>query len=231
MKRHLLTAIACSSAVLATVAVASPALAATPAPRDLATIQAAGQAATSSRITALGKAIPRVTANKYLSSGDRSQLLGTLNGDLAAMQSLQAKIAADTDVATAKTDVQSIFTGYRVYAVAIPQSLYAASADALTDSALPALVTAQKALAAALAGPDKSKYTPAIDAQMADLSTQITTAQNSIAGVSAFALSVTPAEFNANHAVLANTRASVKTAGVAAKAASADAKAVRAALK
>ncbi len=231
MKRSLLTALACSTAVLAAVGVASPALAATPAPRSLATLQAAGQADTASRITALGKAIPRVTSNKYLSSGDRSQLLATLNGDLAAMQSLQTKIAADTDVATAKADVQSIFTGYRVYAVAIPQSLYAASAGAITDSALPALGAAQKALAAALAGPDKSKDTPAIDAQMADLSAQITTAQNSIAGVSAFALSVTPAQFNANHAVLTATRASVKAAAAAAKAASTDAKAVRAALK
>ncbi|MCU1413864.1 MAG: hypothetical protein JWN80_1204, partial [Microbacteriaceae bacterium] len=139
--------------------------------------------------------------------------------------------AADTDLATAKTDVQSIFTGYRVYAVAIPQSLYAASADALTDSAIPALLTAQTALQAALAGPDRSKDTPAIDAQLADLATQITTAQNDSAGISAAALAVTPDQYNANHSVLAATRTSIKAAGVAAKAASADAKAVKAALQ
>ncbi|MCU1414499.1 MAG: hypothetical protein JWN80_1839, partial [Microbacteriaceae bacterium] len=133
MNRTVITSLAASTAVFATVALAGPALAATP-PRDLAAVQAAGAAATASRITALDAAIPKESSNKYLSAGDRSTILGTLNGDLGAMQSLQSKIAADTDLATAKTDVQSIFTGYRVYAVAIPQSLYAASADALTDS-------------------------------------------------------------------------------------------------
>jgi hypothetical protein len=230
MNRILLATLASSAAVLATIGIASPALAATP-PRDLAAVQAAGAAATAARITALNTAIPKVSSNTYLSSGDRSTILGTLNGDLGAMQSLQAKIAADTDLATAKTDVQSIFTGYRVYAVAIPQSLYAASADALTDSAIPALLTAQGALQAALAGPDKSKDTAAIDAQMADLAAQITTAQNESAGVSAAALAVTPSGFNANHSVLAGTRTSIKNAGAAAKAATADAKAVKAALQ
>ncbi|MES2170524.1 MAG: hypothetical protein V4479_07350 [Actinomycetota bacterium] len=230
MNRTALAIIASSAAVLVTAGIASPALAATPT-GGLAAVQAAGEAATAARITALDTAIPKVSANAYLSPGDRSTILGTLNGDLSAMQSLQAKIAADTDVATAKTDVQSIYTGYRVYAVAIPQSLYAASADALTDSAIPALLTAQHALQAALAGPDKSKDTPAVDAQMADLATQITTAQNDSSGVSAAALSVTPSQFNADHSVLAGTRASIKNAGVAAKAATADAKAIRAALQ
>jgi hypothetical protein len=210
---------------------ALPAMAATPAPRSLATVQAKGKAATEARITSLDTAIPKVTANAYLSSADRSAILGTLNADLAAMQSLQAKIAADADIATAQADAQSIFTGYRVYAVAIPQSFYAASADGLTDSAIPALLTAQKALQAALAGPDKAKDTPAIDAQMTDLANQIATAQASSAGVSAFALSVTPAAYDANHGIWGDTRAKVKTAAQAAKAASADAKAVKAALQ
>jgi hypothetical protein len=229
MNKILIATTACSVALLATVGVAGPALAATP--NGLAAVQAAGKAATTARITALDAAIPKVSSNKYLSSGDRSTILGTLNGDLSAMQSLQAKIAADTDVATAKADVQSIYTGYRVYAVAIPQSLYAASADALTDSAIPSLLKAQSALQAALAGPDKSKDTPAIDAQMADLAAQLTTAQTDSAGVSTAALAVTPAAYNANHSVLAGIRTSIKNAGVAAKAASADAKAVRAALQ
>jgi hypothetical protein len=210
---------------------ALPAMAATPAPRSLATVQAKGEAATEARIASLDTAIPKVTANAYLSTADRSAILGTLNADRAAMQSLQAKIAADTDVATAQSDVQSIFTGYRVYAVAIPQSFYAASADGLTDSAIPALLTAQKALQAALAGLDKAKDTPAIDAQMTDLANQIATAQASSAGVSAFALSVSPAAYDANHGIWGDTRATVKTAAQAAKAASADAKAVKAALQ
>ena len=230
MNRITCSALIGAGLTIALVAGASlPASAATP--RDLAAVQAKGQAATAARIVALNKAIPKVTSNVYLSSGDRSTILGTLGGDLSAMQSLQAKIAADTDVATAQADVQSIFTGYRVYAVAIPQSLYAASADALTDSAIPALVTAENALQAALAGPDRSKDTPAIDAQMTDLANQIATAQSSSAGVSAEALAVTPADYNANHGALAGVRTAITTATTAAKAGSADVKAVKDALQ
>jgi hypothetical protein len=242
MKRTVFGTIAGAAVIACVAGFASPAMAAesvtsstTPKhsgmPRTLATVQAAGKAATAARIATLNVTIPKITANKYLSSSDRSTILATLNHDLSSMSTLQTKIAADTDLKTAAADVQSIYTGYRVYAVAIPQSHYAAAADGLTDSAVPALLKVQSALQAALAGPDKSKDTPAIDAQMADLATQISTVQSSTAGVSAFALSVTPAQFDANHSVLAATHTSVKTAEAAAKAASADAKAVKAALK
>ena len=101
-------------------------------PRTLATVQAAGKAATATRIATLNVTIPKITANKYLTPSDRSTILATLNHDLSSMDALQTKIAADTDLKTAAADVQSIYTGYRVFAVAIPQSHYAAAADGLT---------------------------------------------------------------------------------------------------
>ncbi len=243
MKRTVFGTIAGAAVIACVAGFASPAMAAesvtssttppspTGTPRTLATVQAKGKAATAARIASLNVAIPKVTANKYLSSSDRSTLLAFLNHDLTAMGTLQSKIAADTDVKTAAADVQSIFTGYRVYAVAIPQAHYAAAADGLTNSALPALQKAQAALQAALAGPDKSKDTAAIDAQIADLAKQISTVQSSSSGIAAKALSVTPAQFNADHSVLTATRTSVKAAVAAAKAARADVKAVRTALK
>ncbi|QNE47288.1 hypothetical protein F1C58_10540 [Glaciihabitans sp. INWT7] len=207
-----------------------PAARSTGAPRTLSAVQALGAAATAARISALDRAVPRVTANTYLSATDKDQVLGTLNGDRAAMVTLAAKIAADTDLSVATADYHSIFTGYRVFAVAIPQSLYAAAASGLEDAAIPALQSAQATLAAAIAGPLASKDTPAIDATMADLAAQIRTAQQSVSGVSAFALSVTPAQFNGDHEILAATRVSVKTATAAAKKARADVASVKAAL-
>jgi hypothetical protein len=241
MKTTLITTVACSLAVLATIGLAGPALAATPpahprsthtaAPRDLSRLQAAGQKLTAARIVSLGKVIPKITANRYLTTSDRSKALGILTADLGSMKTLQSKIAADTALATAKTDVKSICSGYRVYAVAIPQAHAAASSDALTSAAMPRLVRAQTALAAALAGKDKSKDTAAIDAKMTDLSAQIATVRSSAPGIAAAALAVTPAAYDANHAVLTDIRGSLKAAATAAKAARADVKAVRAALR
>ncbi|MFM9918610.1 hypothetical protein [Lacisediminihabitans sp. H27-G8] len=208
----------------------APSARSTAAPRTLSSVQALGAAATAARISALDKAIPRVTANTYLSATDKDRVLGTLNGDRAAMVTLAAKIAADTDLTVATADYHSIFTGYRVFAVAIPQASYFAAASGLEDAAIPALQSAQATLAAAIAGPLASKDTPQIDATMADLAGQIRAAQQSVSGVSAFALSVTPEQFNGNHEILAAARVSVKAATAAAKKARADVASVKAAL-
>src|ERR1700733_10072914 len=92
---------------------------ATPAPsagKSLAAIQANAKVKTSARIGALGTAIAKVNAAKDISSSDRSTILATLNGDLAGMNTVEAKIAADTTVATAASDYKTIFNSYRVYA-------------------------------------------------------------------------------------------------------------------
>lgn len=225
LRAALVGAIATGALVTATT---TPAFAATP--RGLEAIQAAGKAQTDSRIAAINAAIPKVTGNAYLTASDRSTILGTLNADRSAMQALQSKIAGDTDAAAAAADYQSIFTGYRVFAVAIPQSLYAASADGLVDSAIPALVKAQSTLQAALAGPLASKSTPDIQAKMADLATQIGIAQKAN-GQSAAALAVTPSGYNANHSILEPVRTTVQAAAAAAKAGAADVQAIKAALQ
>lgn len=238
MNRIATTSLIGAAAVVALVAVAgAPAFAdgtSTPAPsagKSLAAIQAKAKTATSERITALGTAIAKITAAPDISASDRSTILATLNGDVAGMNTVEAKIAADTTVATAAADFQTIFTGYRVFAVAIPQSHLAAAADRLTSTTVPKLTDAQSKLAAALAGPDASKSTPALLADLADMSAQISAASGALGGVSAAALAVTPADYNSNHAVLTPIRASVQTGIADLKKAAADGKTVLAAIK
>ena len=222
-----------AAAALSTFGVAGAAMAVTPstAPRSLAGVQALGAKATSDRITALDKAIPSVTSNQALSSADRATILATLNHDLGGMHSLAATIAGDTTVEQASDDYRSIFTDYRVLAVALPQAAYAAAADDLTDTTLPKLTAAQKSLTALLAGPDAAKSTPALLAQLADMAAKISAAQAAITGQSAAALAVTPAAYDANHAVLTPVRTSVTTALADSKAAGVDGSDILAALK
>ena len=200
-------------------------------PRTLASIQAAAQTQTSKREASLHTVIGKITAAKGISSADRSTVLATLNTDLSAMSSLETKIAADTTVASAAADFKTIDTTYRVYAVAIRQAHLASATDRLTSMAIPRLTAAHAKLAAALAGRDAAKSTPALQADLTDMAAQITSAGNALSGVSAQALAVTPAEFNANKAVLTPIRASVKAAAADLKKALTDAKTIRAALK
>jgi hypothetical protein len=235
------------TAIALSCGISSPALAAAPAssvavaasnaptdssttPRGLDAIQKAAATQTAARTAALNRAIPAVTRNRFLTEADRAEILSRLNAALAGMQSLAATIAADTDAATAATHYQQIFTDYRVYAVALPQAHYAAAADGLTGIAIPKLVEVQQKLQAAIDA-DPSRSTPEIEASMASLAAHIIDAQSAIDGVAAAALAVTPADYNANKAVLAPVKADVTTAVSAARLARLDAQSVREALR
>jgi len=237
MFRILTVAAAAGALTLGSLACAAPALASTadgtPTPTahsSLSAIQQAGAAATSKRIASLTTGIGKVNATTKLSAADKSTVLGTLNGDLSAMQGLQTKIAADTNAATAWTDYRSIFTQYRVYAVALPQSYIAAAADGLTDTAIPKLQSAASKISAAFAShPDK--VTPDLQAKLADMQAKTADAASKTSGLAASALAVTPASYNANHAILTDDRAAVRAALADTKAAAQDGRAILAVLK
>ena len=111
-----LGSIACAVPAFATPADGAP----TPTAHSaLSVIQQAAATATANRIRDLTTGIGKVDSTSTLSASDKATVLGTLNADLTGMQGLQAKIAADTSATTAWSDYQSIFTGYRVYAVGV----------------------------------------------------------------------------------------------------------------
>ena len=197
----------------------------------LAAIKAKAAAAISLRESVLSAAITKVTDNKYLSSGDRATVLATLNSDASGLNALAPVIQADTTVSQARADYQAIFTHYRVFALALPQAWFAASADDLTGTVLPHLTDAQSKLQALLAGPDKSKDTPAVQADMADLANRISGISSLTNGVAATVLTFTPSQYDANPAILAPFRADLVTARADARAARTDIAAVVAALK
>jgi hypothetical protein len=212
---------------------AVPAFADTSAPKGghtLAEIQASAVTKTAKRTTSLNSAIAKITANSSITASDKSTILGILNGDLAGMTTVAAKVAADTTAAQAASDYKTIFTDYRVYAVAIPQAHYAATADNLTTHAIPRLTDAQQKLSALLSGRDSSKSTPALQADLADMTTQLDKASSSLSGLASTALAVTPATYNSNHGVLTAVKASLTSARAALKQARSDAATILAAL-
>ena len=236
MFRNLAIVATASAIVLGCVGVAAPAFAATttdpPKPTNhssLAQIQAAAAIQTANRITALNAGITKVNSTTTLTAADRSTILGTLNGDLSGMTTLQAKIAADTDATTALADYRSMYTEYRVYAVGLQQSYIAAAADGLTGTAIPKLQSAASKITALFAA-DPTKATPALQAQLADMQAKTADAVGKTSGLAGSALAVTPAAYNANHAALVDLRAAARDALADSKAAAQDGQAILAAL-
>jgi hypothetical protein len=177
-----------------------------------AATKARAATAISVRLASLNAAISAVGTNRVITSTDRTTLLTTLNGDLSGLTALRQKITADTDATQARADYRTIFTGYRVYALALPQARYAAAVDDITDTVLPRLTDALKRLAALLAGSAADHNSADVQAAMTDLDKQILAITSTTTGLSASVLAFTPAQYNANHALLAGPRAQLRTA-------------------
>ena len=207
----------------------SPTSASTPADRQtdtLAAIKAKAQSAISLRLSALQAASTATQGNRFLTSSDRATILSTLSSDEAGLTALGPVIQADTTVAQARSDYDTIFTRYRVFALAIPQSRFAAAADDLTDTVVPRLGDAQQKLETLLAGKDSSKNTPAVQAAMNDLGNRIAGITSYASGLSATVLGYTPAQWNANHDLLSPLRSRLQDARADAKGARTDVRTV-----
>ena len=178
----------------------------------LAAIKAKAASAISLRDRALEAAVGAVQNNHYLTTSDQSTVLTTLNHDLSGLNALGPVIQADTTVAKARSDYITIFSDYRVFALALPQARLAASADDLTGTVLPRLTDAQTKLAALLSGPDQAKNSSSVQTAMSDLASQITTITNDTKGVSAQVLAYTPSAWDTNPTILAQPRADLVTA-------------------
>lgn len=224
-----IAALIVATALVATPAVASAQTANETPPVTLAGIQASAATLIDGRLQALDTAAAAATSSTFLTEAHRSAILASLSTDSSGLEALRSAVAADTDRASAASHWAQIFTEYRVYAVVVPQSSYAAAADALTESALPALEKSYTALAAALAISPKS--TPELEATLADMRQQLDTAQREAAGVADAVLAVTPAAWNADHSALVAERTALATATQAAAAAADDAATIVGALQ
>jgi hypothetical protein len=193
--------------------------------RSLSAIQARAAAAITSRVDHLNAAISKVNADSKL--GSAGPLLSAyLSKDIPGLQQLGQKIAADTTAAAARTDAKTITTNYRVFALGIPAARLAGSSDQITTATVPKLTAAAKAAGYQTSG-NQATLTPLL----ADLSAQIGTASTSTSGVATTVLGYTPAQWNANHALLASSRTSVTTARTAVKKAESDLKQIRTDIK
>jgi hypothetical protein len=177
-------------------------------PSSLAGVQAKAAAAISLRVDDLNAAISKVTAAKGLGS-DAPVLLAYLQADISPLQALGQKIAADTNVSTAQADALTIFTNYRVLALVLPAAHLAVTSDSIDVTTLPALTAFSAKATSRVNASNQAALQPLIN----DLNDQISAATNGTAGVAATLLGDTPAQWNANHDLLAPSRGSVQAAG------------------
>ncbi|OGF85612.1 hypothetical protein A2Z63_00170 [Candidatus Giovannonibacteria bacterium RIFCSPLOWO2_02_44_8] len=81
------------------------------------------------RIKALDKLLEHVQKMKRVSDAQKNSTASMVAGEKAKLETMRAKIAADTDLETLKADQRSIAESYRIFALIMPQAAILVAAD------------------------------------------------------------------------------------------------------
>ena len=176
-------------------------------PTTLAGIKAKAATDITDRVNDLDGAIAKVNAAQGLGPG-QATLASYLGADTSPLQQLEQTIQGDSTVQQAAHDFGTIFSDYRVYVLVLPASRMAAGGDQATATAIPKLTADATKAQSRVTPANQATLQPLID----DLNGQITTATNATSGLAATVLAFTPAQWNADHALLAASRASDQAA-------------------
>ena len=177
------------------------------------------------RITALTSLETRVNAMSRVSTSMKATISSGIQGQITLLTNLKTKIASDSDIATLKTDIQSITNSYRIFVLIIPQGHIAATVDAIntTDDLM---TTFQSKLqtrldAAQTAGND----TTAEATLLADMNAKI--AQSKVLAQAAIDLTANLKPDNGDQTVLQSNNLALKAGREKLKVARADLQAAR----
>jgi predicted nucleic acid-binding Zn-ribbon protein len=163
------------------------------------------------RIEKLTDLMNKISNAKHLTSDQISSLTASIQTEINNLTALKTKIAADTDLATLRSDVQSIVKSYRVYVLYIPKIaiMFAGNRiiDIVTKMTDPTTGIVSK-LQTRLQGNTDANLQADLTDMQAKLTDAKTQAQNAINTVS----SLTPDGYPANVSILQNARSMLQTA-------------------
>ncbi len=168
------------------------------------------------RVTALSSLLTRVQAMVKVSDSEKATFNTTIQAQIDLLNNLKTKIAADTDVATLKTDVQSITKAYRIYALVLPQIQIIAAADRLASTTDLLTAFAVKLQTRITAAQTAGKDTTNLANLLTDANNKITDANNQSLNAMTGVISLKPDNgdktvMTANTAALKAARANIKT--------------------
>jgi chromosome segregation ATPase len=223
--RTAIAAVLLAAMPITALAVTSPTPAAAAAQR-LTNLKTKGAAEIDRRVANLEAALAKFADSKNLTQSDIAELSKQIQTELTNLKALKAKLAAETDIAAARADVQSIVTDYRVYALVLPKTRLVASADRFTAAETKLTALHDQLETKAKAQTSSSYSLSAAEVKLQDMSAKITDAKAKSDSLVAKLLALQPTDYNANHTVLVAYRESLKTAQTDLKAARDDAKSV-----
>ncbi len=177
------------------------------------------------RVMLMNQVLSKINTLVRLSADEKTNLSNTLQTQITAMNTLAAKVSADTDVTTLKTDVQSITKSYRIFMLVVPQAHVAATADAIDTTVTIMATVGSKLQTRLMALENAGKDTTTLNTLLADYNTKSVDAKTQAdAAVSATA-SLQPD--NGDQAVIQTNKQAFTTARTDIKTAQSDLKTAR----
>jgi hypothetical protein len=178
------------------------------------------------RLATLGTLDSKIASATKLSANDAATLKNTVSTDTSSLTNLKTQLDADTTVTAAATDAQSIITGYRVYALVVPQVNLVKTADdqQIAEGKLTSLST--KLAARITAEQQKGTSVTSLQASLNDLNAKVAASTLISANIESTVITLVPSDYNTNHAVLSGDRNQLQTAQADIKAAIADGKSI-----
>lgn len=183
------------------------------------------------RLTSLSKLTDKINGATKLTDADKATLTAEVNATISGLNTLKAKLDAETTVSAARADVQSIYTEYRVYALVAPKVglIKVADDQQVAEQKLQALI--QKFQTRLNAAKAKGKNVSALETVLNDMTQKVNASANVSSVVQAKVIGLQPTDYNNDHAILSGTSAQLKAAHADNVAAYADAKQIVAGLK
>jgi hypothetical protein len=164
------------------------------------------------RVDALTALLTKINAMKRLTSDQKTAFSNGIQSQITSLNTLKTKIDADTDIATLRTDVQSIVKAYRIFALYLPQVNILSHADRILS-----VVDQMNAVSAKLqtridevqaAGKDTSAMKSLMTDRASKLTDATTQANNAITAV----VSLTPDGYPGNKTAMQGARGMLQTA-------------------
>ena len=164
------------------------------------------------RLTTLNTVTTKLNSAVKLSADDKATLTTEVNNEISGLNNLKTQLDGETDVAAAKTDAQSIFNDYRVYALVVPKVWLVKTADdqLVTEGKLTTL--AGKLQADITADQQAGKNVAALQTKLDDINSKVQAAQAISTDIQSKVINLQPSDYNTDHSVLSGDRDQLKTA-------------------
>lgn len=179
------------------------------------------------RINALTDLNAKVGAMTKVSAGEKTAVSNAVETEISNLTSLKAKIDADTDVTTLKTDIKSITQDYRIYMLVIPQGRIEVAADKI-GTVVSDYTTFAGTLQTRISGAPAGTDTTQVNAWLSDMNSKVADANAQAQAAVSLVANLQPDQGNAsvaasNKTALQSARNDIKTALADLKAARQDA--------